>query len=91
MTDTTPEPTHGPLRQQLIRVMTAVFVVLLVSMLIVGTVFVLAQLVGVLGMNGGLITAAEAAISPWAFGIGATLGIWTLLLSYAHGWKPSEG
>ena len=91
MTDTTPEPTHGPARRQLIRVMTAVFVVLLVSMLIVGTVFVLAQLAGVLGASPGLITAAEAAISPWAFGIGTTLGIWTLLLSYAHGWKPSEG
>ena len=91
MSDTTPEPEHGPVRRRLVRAMTAVFVVLLVSMLVVGTIFVLTQLVGVVGLRADLVTSAESAISPWAFGIGATLGIWTLLLSYAHGWKPSEG
>lgn len=92
MTDkATPEPQHGPARQRLIRLMTTVFVVLLVSMLIVGTVLVLTQLVGVIGLNADLVTAAESVVSPIAFGIAAVLGIWTLLLSYAHGWKPSEG
>ncbi|OUE32171.1 hypothetical protein BFL35_01340 [Clavibacter michiganensis] len=84
------ETTHGPARLRAIRVMTAVFVALLVAMLALGTVLVLLQIVGLVIVDGGLITGAAAALSPWTFGVAGVLGIWTLLLSYVHGWKPAD-
>lgn len=87
----TPEESpHGPVRRRAIALMTPVFVVLLAAMLIVGTLLVLLQIAGLIGANGAFIVAVADALNPWAFGIGATLGIWTLLLSYAHGWKPAD-
>jgi hypothetical protein len=70
--------------------MTTVFVVLLVSMLALGTVMVLLQLVGVLVLNAALVSGAVSVLAPWTFGVGGALGIWTLLLAYAHGWKSNE-
>lgn len=84
-------PTHGPRRTRLIQIMTAVFVVLLVAMLLTGTVLVLTQLVGVAVLSADLVAGVDAVMGPVVFGIAGTLGIWTLLLSYANGWKPSEG
>lgn len=81
---------HGPGRLRLISVMTTVFVVLLVTMLVLGTILVLLQILGLIVVNGGLISGAAAALSPWTFGVAGVLGIWTLLLSYAHGWKPAD-
>ncbi|OIH99584.1 MULTISPECIES: hypothetical protein [unclassified Curtobacterium] len=83
-------PTTGPTRKRIATGMTAVFVVLLVSMLALGTVMVLLQLVGVLVLDAALVSAAAAALAPWTFGVGGALGIWTLLLAYAHGWKSNE-
>ncbi|KQQ03432.1 hypothetical protein ASG06_07875 [Rathayibacter sp. Leaf185] len=70
--------------------MTAVFVVLLVTMLVLGTILVLLQILGLIVVNGDLISAVAAALNPWTFGVAGVLGIWTLLLSYAHGWKPAD-
>jgi hypothetical protein len=53
-------------------------------------VLVLLQVVGLVIVDGGLITGASAALSPWTFGVAGVLGIWTLLLSYVHGWKPAD-
>lgn len=81
---------HGPARQRIISIMTAVFVVLLVSMLVLGTILVLLQVIGLVIVNGAVISGVSAALSPWTFGVAGVLGIWTLLLSYAHGWKPAD-
>ncbi|MEK6309843.1 MAG: hypothetical protein V4737_11445 [Curtobacterium sp.] len=89
MADTT-GPSMGPTRRRIATGMTTVFVVLLVSMLALGTVMVLLQLVGVLFLNAALVESAVTALAPWTFGVGGTLGIWTLLLAYAHGWKSNE-
>ena len=89
MADTT-GPSTGPTRRSLAAGMTTVFVVLLVSMLALGTVMVLLQLIGVLVLDAALVGAAVTALAPWTFGIGGALGIWTLLLAYAHGWKSNE-
>jgi hypothetical protein len=86
-----PAPQHGPARRRVIRVMTAVFVALLVLMLLLGTAMVLLQLVGVVALSADLVSGASNALAPWAYGVGGALGIWTLLLSYANGWKPTEG
>lgn len=83
-------PTMGPTRKRIAAGMTTVFVVLLVSMLALGTVMVLLQLVGVLILDAPLVSAAVSALAPWTFGLGGALGIWTLLLAYAHGWKSNE-
>ena len=83
-------PTMGPTRTRIAAGMTTVFVVLLVSMLALGTVMVLLQLVGVLILNAALVSGAVSALAPWTFGVGGALGIWTLLLAYAHGWKSNE-
>jgi hypothetical protein len=81
---------HGPARLRAISIMTTVFVILLVTMLVLGTVLVVLQIVGLVLVNGAVITGASAALSPWTFGVAGVLGIWTLLLSYAHGWKPAD-
>ncbi|MBF4461538.1 MULTISPECIES: hypothetical protein [unclassified Rathayibacter] len=81
---------HGPGRQRVISVMTTVFVVLLVTMLVLGAILVLLQIAGLIVVNGGFITEVSAVLSPWTFGVAGVLGIWTLLLSYAHGWKPAD-
>jgi hypothetical protein len=81
---------HGPGRQRAISLMTTVFVVLLVTMLVLGTILVLLQIVGLIVVNGAFISGVSAALSPWTFGVAGVLGIWTLLLSYAHGWKPAD-
>lgn len=89
--DKTPaENPHGPVRRRAIALMTPVFVVLLAAMLLVGTVLVLLQVVGLVTANGSFVVGVADALNPWAFGIGGALGIWTLLLSYAHGWKPAD-
>jgi hypothetical protein len=80
----------GPTRQRIAAGMTTVFVVLLVSMLALGTVMVLLQLVGVLVLNAVLVSGVVSVLAPWTFGVGGALGIWTLLLAYAHGWKSNE-
>jgi hypothetical protein len=80
----------GPTRQRIAAGMTTVFVVLLVSMLALGTVMVLLQLVGVLVLNAALVSGVVSVLAPWTFGVGGALGIWTLLLAYAHGWKSNE-
>jgi hypothetical protein len=80
----------GPGRQRVISLMTTVFVVLLVAMLVLGTILVLLQIVGLIVVNGAFISGVSAALSPWTFGVAGVLGIWTLLLSYAHGWKPAD-
>ncbi len=84
------ENPHGPVRGRAIALMTPVFVVLLAAMLLVGTVLVLLQVVGLVTANGAFVVGIADALNPWAFGIGGALGIWTLLLSYAHGWKPAD-
>jgi hypothetical protein len=81
---------HGPGRERVISLMTTVFVVLLVAMLVLGTILVLLQILGLIVVNGAFISGASAALSPWTFGVAGVLGIWTLLLSYAHGWKPAD-
>jgi hypothetical protein len=83
-------PAMGPTRQRIAAGMTTVFVVLLVSMLALGTVMVLLQLVGVLVLNAALVSGVVSVLAPWTFGVGGALGIWTLLLAYAHGWKSNE-
>jgi hypothetical protein len=80
----------GPTRTRIAAGMTTVFVVLLVSMLALGSVMVLLQLVGVLLLNAALVSSAVTALAPWTFGLAGALGIWTLLLAYAHGWKSNE-
>lgn len=89
MSDTT-GPTMGPTRRRVAAAMTTVFVVLLVSMLALGTVMVLLQLVGVVVLDAALVSSAVAVLAPWTFGLGGALGIWTLLLAYVHGWKSNE-
>lgn len=84
------ESGHGPVRRRAIAIMTPVFVVLLVAMLLLGTTLVLLQIAGLLIVNPDVIIGTAEALSPWAFGVGGALGIWTLLLSYAHGWKPAD-
>ena len=88
--DTEPRTPHGPRRQRTITVMTAIFVALLVLMLALGTILVLLQIVGLVIVNGAVITGVAAFLSPLTFGVAGVLGIWTLLLSYAYGWKPAE-
>lgn len=83
-------PSMGPTRTRIAAGMTTVFVVLLVSMLALGSVMVLLQLVGVLVLNAALVSSAVSALAPWTFGLAGALGIWTLLLAYAHGWKSNE-
>jgi len=83
-------PSMGPTRTRIAAGMTTVFVVLLVSMLALGSVMVLLQLVGVLLLNAALVSSAVTALAPWTFGLAGALGIWTLLLAYAHGWKSNE-
>ncbi|WP_144764934.1 hypothetical protein [Curtobacterium sp. 9128] len=89
MSDTT-GPTMGPTRRRVAAAMTTVFVVLLVSMLALGTVMVLLQLVGVVVLDAALVSSTVAVLAPWTFGLGGALGIWTLLLAYVHGWKSNE-
>lgn len=84
------EDARGPVRRRAIALMTPVFVVLLAAMLLVATALVLLQIAGLLLANGSFVVAVADALNPWAFGIGGALGIWTLLLSYAHGWKPAD-
>jgi len=89
--ETAPRDTpHGPRRQRVVSLMTTVFVVLLVTMLVLGTILVLLQIVGLIVVNGAVISGVSSALSPWTFGVAGVLGIWTLLLSYAHGWKPAD-
>lgn len=84
------EAAHGPVRTKAIKAMSAIFVVLLVLMLALGTVLVLAQLAGLVVLSGNFIGGVWDALSPWVFGTAGVLGIWTLLLAYVSGYKPAD-
>ncbi|MBK1783749.1 hypothetical protein [Prauserella cavernicola] len=83
-------PTPGPVRQKAMTATTAVFVVLLVVMLLLGAVLVLSQIAGLVAVSGGFVSGAWDVLSPWVFGTAALLGMWTLLLAYVHGYKPGD-
>ncbi|MCI9888786.1 hypothetical protein JT358_09975 [Micrococcales bacterium 31B] len=82
--------THSPRRARLIAFMTPVFVGLLWLMLLVGTALVLLQLAGVMFLSATLVNSAAAWLSPVAYWLGGLLGVWTLLLAYANGWKSND-
>ena len=88
----TPEidPTFGPGRRSLIRILITLFVVSLVAMLLLGAVVVFLQLGGLLTHNGPFIIAAEKAVGPATYAVSAAFGIITLLVALAFGWKSND-
>jgi len=83
-------PNFGPGRQKLARGLTFVFVVLLVAMLVLGTVQVLLQLVGLIIGSGGFVVGAAAAIGPWTYAVAAAFGTSTFFVAWAYGWKGGD-
>jgi hypothetical protein len=84
------DPHVGPRRKALIRVMTALFVMLLVTMLALGTVLVLLQFAGLLISNSDFIIGASKTLGPPTYWVSAAFGTFTLLLALAHGWKSAD-
>ena len=84
------DPAFGPFRRGLIRILTGLFVVLLVAMLLLGTVLVLLQLVGVVTANGQFVIDVEKTLGPWTYGVAAAFGTLTLFVALAYGWKSTD-
>jgi hypothetical protein len=83
-------PGFGPRRKALIRVMTMLFVGLLLAMLVLGTVLVLLQLAGLLIGNSDFIIGVSKTFGPITYWVAAAFGTFTLLLAMAHGWKSAD-
>ena len=83
-------PDFGPGRQKLAKSLTVVFVVLLVAMLVLGTVQVLLQLVGLIIGNGDFIVSTAAAIGPFTYAVAAAFGTITFFVAWAYGWKGGD-
>ena len=83
-------PKFSPFRRGLARLLTVLFVVALGSMLVLGTILVLLQLGGVLVADGDFVIAAEKALGPITYGVAAALGVLTLLVAEAYGWKSTD-
>lgn len=80
----------SPFRRRLVAVMTPLFVVLLAVMLVGGAVLALSQLALLaVGDSTGIVAVADT-LNPVVFGLAATVGVLSLLLAYAHGWKAAE-
>lgn len=83
-------PRFGPRRKALIRVLTMLFVALLVTMLALGTVLVLLQLGGLLIGNSDFIIGVSKTLGPVTYWVAAAFGTFTLILAMAHGWKSAD-
>ncbi|MEY9776300.1 hypothetical protein [Arthrobacter sp. MW3 TE3886] len=83
-------PRFGPARKSLIRMLTMLFVALLVTMLLLGTVLVLLQLAGLLIGNSDFIIAVSRTLGPVTYWVAAAFGTFTLILAKAHGWKSTD-
>lgn len=77
-------------RASLSRLMVAVFVALLSSMLILAGIIVGLQSFGFLIQNSVWITQAAEMLNPILFTLSGIFGIWTLLLAYVSGWKTAD-
>lgn len=77
-------------RASLSRLMVAVFVALLSSMLILAGIIVGLQSFGFLIQNSVWITQAAEMLNPILFTLSGIFGIWTLLLAYVSGWKSAD-
>ncbi|KUM32548.1 hypothetical protein [Arthrobacter sp. EpRS71] len=83
-------PGFGPRRNAMIRVLTMVFVALLVAMLLLGTVLVLLQLAGLLIGSSDFIIGVSKTLGPLTYWVAAAFGTFTLILAMAHGWKSAD-
>jgi hypothetical protein len=84
------DPAFGPARRGLIRVVTILFVLLLIAMLALGTLLVALQLFALVTGDGQFVIDAEKTVGPWTYGIAAAFGTLTLVVALAHGWKSTD-
>ncbi|MFK0005367.1 hypothetical protein [Paenarthrobacter sp. NPDC090522] len=80
----------GPRRKALIKVLTMLFVALLLAMLVLGAVLVLLQLAGLLIGNSEFIIGVSKTLGPITYWVAAAFGTFTLILAMAHGWKSAD-
>lgn len=90
MPPVTEETERRPLRRRADAVLSAGFKLTLITMLALGAVVVLVQIVGLLTVNAGLVEGAANALQPTLFAISAGFGVLTMALAYVRGWKNSE-
>jgi hypothetical protein len=83
-------PNFGPVRQKLAKALTVVFVVLLVAMLVLGTIQVLLQIVGLIIGSGDFIVSSAATIGPWTYAIAAAFGTISFFVAWSYGWKGGD-
>jgi hypothetical protein len=83
-------PTFGPVRRGIIRVLLALFVIGLVGMLLLGAIVVFLQLGGLILGNAQFIVDAEKAVGPACYAVSAAFGVITLLVALAFGWKSND-
>jgi hypothetical protein len=89
-TSTQSNPAFGPTRRGIIRVLTALFVIGLVAMLLLGAVVVLLQLGGLLFNDAAFIINVEKILGPPTYAVSAGFGVITLLVALASGWKSND-